>query len=159
MKNKLHKSNTLCHAELDSASHPVCHSVGVSINKTLTFQIPKFPNFKILLFSILYSLLSIPATAQQYEWDWAINGGGSLSTSSGLYRVEQVFDVQIGTDNNYYFIGRITNGNPALAGQPVTVYGNQLGGNDIFIFSTTCDGTVRWSQAIGGGGCLMMLIK
>src|SRR5690606_13609650 len=37
-------------------------------------------------------------------------------------------------------------------GQPVTVYGNPQGGNDIFIFSTTSNGTVRWSQTIGGGG-------
>jgi len=148
MKNKLHKSNTLCHAELGSASHSASNQF---ISNTDSCRKIKFPNFHILLFSILLTLFSIPVTAQQYNWDWAINGGGSLSTSSGLYRVEQVFDVQIGTDNNYYFIGRITNGNPALAGQPVTVYGNQLGGNDIFIFSTTCDGTVRWSQAIGGG--------
>ncbi|MEG1376287.1 MAG: T9SS type A sorting domain-containing protein [Myroides sp.] len=39
-----------------------------------------------------------------------------------------------------------------LNGQPVTTYNTSLGGNDIFIFSTTCDGTMRWSQAIGGGG-------
>ena len=151
MKNKLHKSNTLCHAELDSASHPVCHSVGVSINKTPTFQIPKFPNFHILLFSMLYALCSIPATAQPYQWDWALNGGGSIGSGGWSSTVEQVFDVQVGTDNNYYFIAQIKNGTPKLGGQAVTVYGNQLGGNDIFIFSTTCDGQVRWSQAIGGG--------
>jgi len=67
------------------------------------------------------------------------------------YQVEQVFDIAIDSNNNYYFLAKITNGTPKLNGQPVTVYGNPQGGNDIFIFSTTCDGTVRWSQAIGGG--------
>ena len=110
----------------------------------------KFLSFKILLLSILYSLLSIPATAQPYEWTWAVNGGGAFGSGGWNYQVEQVFDVQVGTDNNYYFVAKIKDGNPKLGSQPVTVYGN--GGHDIFIFSTTCDGTVRWSQAIGGGG-------
>jgi len=148
MKNKLHKSNTLCHAELDSASHSASNQF---ISNTDSCRKIKFPNFHILLFSMLYALCSIPATAQQYEWDWAVNGGGSLGESGWYYRVEQVFDIQVGTDNNYYFIAQIKNGSPKLGGQAVTVYGNQLGGNDIFIFSTTCDGQVRWSQAIGGG--------
>ncbi len=49
-------------------------------------------------------------------------------------------------------MAKIKNGTPQLNGQPVTVYGNPQGGNDIFIFSTTSNGTVRWSQTIGGGG-------
>jgi len=151
MKNKLHKSNTLCHAELGSASHPVCHSVGVLINKTPTFQIPKFPNFKVFLFSILYSLFSIPTTAQ-YKWDWGLTGGGSTGEIGWDYQTEQIFDIAIDKNNNYYFVAKIKNGTPQLNGQPVTVYGNPQGGNDIFIFSTTSNGTVRWSQTIGGGG-------
>src|SRR5690606_12676406 len=43
-------------------------------------------------------------------------------------------------------------GTPLLNGQSVTVYGNPNPGNDVFLFSTTCNGTVRWNQAIGGGG-------
>ncbi len=127
-----------------AASHPICHSVGVSKYKA--------SHFKILLCSILYFLCSLPTTAQNYDWQWAVNGGGSLGESGWYYQVEQIFDIQIGTDDNYYFVAKIKNGTPQLGGQPVTVYGNQMGGNDIFIFSTTCDGQVRWSQAIGGGG-------
>src|SRR5690606_2191935 len=42
------------------------------------------------------------------------------------------------------------NSNTQLNGQSQTVYNVSNGGDDIFLFSTTCDGTVRWSQAIGG---------
>jgi len=58
MQQQLH--TILCHPERSEGSH---------------FQIYKYSNFQILLFSILYSLFSIPATAQQYEWDWAVSGG------------------------------------------------------------------------------------
>src|SRR5690606_16155563 len=51
------------------------------------------------------------------------------------------------------FVASLTTpGVTQLNGQPVTAYGNPNVGNDILLFSTTCDGTVRWSQAIGGGG-------
>src|SRR5690606_11029767 len=39
-----------------------------------------------------------------------------------------------------------------LDGDPVDVYNNSLGGQDIFLFSTDCEGQILWSQAIGGGG-------
>jgi len=59
MKNKLHKNNISGHAELGSASHSVCHSVGILINKTPTFLIPKFSNILFLL-SSLFFLLKCP---------------------------------------------------------------------------------------------------
>ena len=144
MKNKLHKSNTLCHAELDSASHPVCHSVGVSINKTPTFQIAKLPNFQI--FSLFFIFSSFFSNAQNYNWDWAVSGGG-------MQGADYIYDVKVGSDNNYYFIGSMhgTIG-VQLNGDPVDVFNSSLGGEDIFLFSTNCEGQVRWSQAIGGNG-------
>ena len=135
---------TVTEPSRSAASHPVCHSVGVSKYKA--------SHFKILLFSILYSLFSIPTTAQQYKWDWGLTGGGSTGEIGWDYQTEQIFDIAIDKNNNYYFLAKIKNGNPQLNGQPVTVYGNPQGGNDIFLFSTTSNGTVRWSQAIGGGG-------
>lgn len=72
-----------------------------------------------------------------------------------LYNSEQIYDVKTGSDGNYYFIATMKGLNlTQLNGQPVTTYNSSLGGNDIFIFSTTCDGQVRWSQAIGGQGPL-----
>src|SRR5690606_4817496 len=125
--------------------HTVCHSVGVSRYKTSNLQILSF----------LFLLSSFFSTAQPYQWQWAVNGGSNALSWAGASwncYVEQVHDIAIDKNNNYYFLAKIKNGNPLLNGQPVTVYGNPQGGNDIFIFSTTSNGTVRWSQAIGGGG-------
>src|SRR5690554_984807 len=108
------------------------------------FQIFKLVNYRIL-FLILFPLWGLGGYAQNYDWDWAMSGGG-------MYDSETIYDIKVGSDNNYYFIGDMKNGTPQLDGVPVTVYNNGLGGRDIFLFSTTCDGTVRWSQAIGGGG-------
>ncbi|MCP1994562.1 T9SS type A sorting domain-containing protein [Flavobacterium sp. HSC-61S13] len=105
--------------------------------------------------SVLLTPLNIQAQTNDplvYNWQWAFNGGGSLGRGPWSYSVEQILDVVVDSKNNYYFLANITNGSPKLAGEPVTVYGNLAGGNDIFIFSTTCEGEVRWSQAIGGGG-------
>ena len=78
-----------------------------------------------------------------------MNGGGS----NGGIDTEQIHDIKVGTDGNYYFIGTMVGLNNAqLDGELVDVYNSSLGGNDIFIFSTTCEGQVRWSQAIGGEG-------
>lgn len=80
-----------------------------------------------------------------------MNGGGSDGGTGGGTYDEQIYDIKVGTDGNYYFIATIEgNTNVKLNGQSQTVYNNSLGGNDIFLFSTTCEGQVRWSQAIGG---------
>jgi len=114
------------------------------IRKLTHFQIFKLVNYRIL-FLILFPLWGLGGYAQNYDWDWAMSGGG-------MYDSETIYDIKVGSDNNYYFIGDMKNGTPQLDGVPVTIYNNGLGGTDIFLFSTTCDGTVRWSQAIGGGG-------
>ena len=94
-------------------------------------------------FLFLFSGLSY---AQNYEWDWAVSGGG-------MQGADQIYDVKVGTDNNYYFIGSLygTIGTQ-LDGEPVNTNNSSLGGDDIFLFSTDCEGQVRWSQSIGGQG-------
>src|SRR5690606_17293073 len=92
--------------------HTVCHSVGVSINKTSNLQILSF----------LFLLSSFFSTAQQYKWDWAVSGGGTYGTLAFDQNAQQIYDIKVGTDNNYYFIATIKNGTPQLNGQPVTVY-------------------------------------
>src|SRR5690606_5264840 len=86
------------------------------------------------------------------NWDWAVNGGGPLGGNSN----EQIHDIKVGTDNNYYFIASVYGKHGVqLDGQSVKTYNQSTsvagGSPDILLFSTTCDGTVRWSQAIGGG--------
>ena len=78
MQQQLHKNNTPCYPERSEGYHSLIH---------------KFSNFQILLFSILYSLFSIQATAQPYQWDWALNGGGSMGSGGWNYQVEQIFDI------------------------------------------------------------------
>lgn len=101
--------------------------------------------------SILYSLFSIPLHSQTYNWDWAVSGGGPLGNLS----YETIHDIKVGTDNNYYFIAAVYGKHGVqLNGQSVKTYNQSIsvagGSPDIFLFSTTCDVTVRWSQAIGG---------
>ncbi|MDN3706297.1 T9SS type A sorting domain-containing protein [Myroides ceti] len=101
-------------------------------------------HFQIFLLTNLFVLFSISATAQQYEWSWAVSAGG-------VQGADLIYDVKVGSDNNYYFIGSLYgNIGVQLNGNPVDVYNSSLGGDDIFLFSTTCDGQIRWSQAIGG---------
>src|SRR5690606_40203607 len=123
--------------------------------KSANLQIRKFT-----LYSFLFLLSSFFSTAQNYDWDWKLSGGSGnkIAPNESYYNFEddseQIYDVKVGTDNNYYFIGTVRGiYGVQLDGQPVTTYGNALNGtNDIFLFSTTCDGTVRWKRAIGGGG-------
>ncbi len=112
----------------------------------------KCSGFIILLFSVLCFLFSIRASAQSYQWQWGITGGGSKGSITGYYP-EEIYDIKVGTDSNYYFIASVEGRyGIELAGVPQTTYNNHLGNRDIFLFSTTCDGTVRWSHAVGGGG-------
>src|SRR5690606_13838374 len=144
MKNKLH--TTVCHPELVEGSYPVCHSELITKLWSLSLRLlspVEVSKCQILLFSILCSLFSVPSYAQTYNWDWAVSGGGPSGDSGN----EQIHDIKVGTDNNYYFIASVYGKNGVqLDGQSVKTYnlsGSVAGGvEDIFLFSTTCDGTV-----------------
>lgn len=125
--------------------------------QTISFHVERSRDIsKNILFSFLFLLSSFFSTAQNYEWNWAVSGGSPNNNepSIGLFDYsEQIYDIKTDSNGNYYFIATMKGLNlTQLNGQPVTTYNTSLGGNDIFIFSTTCDGTMRWSQAIGGGG-------
>src|SRR5690606_16013284 len=137
------------------------HDTFLQICKSANSQICKLVNYRIL-FLILFPLWGLGGYAQPYQWDWAINGGSNLGDNTWRYDAEQVYDIVVGSDNNYYFLASMnaragnTPSASQLAGQPVTEYNQHIAGPiDIFLFSTTCDGTVRWSQAIGGGGLVL----
>src|SRR5690606_35779209 len=86
------------------------------MNKTIhTTQVPqgKTPlsfgeglGVRLLLQTAFFcSLFSIPGSAQNYDWDWAINGGSNLAGyNHWRYDAEQVYDIVVGSDNNYYFL-------------------------------------------------------
>ena len=136
MKNKLH--TTSCHPKL--------------VIPTEVEGSHKITKLLLLLLLLLYGLT---AYAQNYDWTWAVSGGGpngNESSSIGMNDLsEQIYDIKTGSDGNYYFIATMKGLNlTQLDGEPVTAYNSSLGGNDIFIFSTDCEGQVRWYQAIGG---------
>ena len=123
------------------------------------FQIPKLLNSRILLM-LLFFLWGLGGYAQQtqpYEWQWAIKGGGGQGGTGANIDDEQIYDIKVGTDNNYYILATIKGNVQTNIDNDynITVYnavGNSSSSQDILLFSTTCDGEVRWSQAIGGGG-------
>lgn len=111
--------------------------------------IDKLPHW--LIFFLLCSLFSNAQQPQPYEWEWAMSGG----SSKGGLSDEAIHDIKVGTDSNYYFIASIfgtgQHNNGQLDGVTVPTNNTPSGSEDIFLFSTDCEGDVRWSQAIGGG--------
>ena len=111
---------------------------------------------KILFASLL---LGLTATAQDYEWQWAKRGGGikRISNESPLaedYNSEQVIDIAVDADNNYYYLAYIGQGQTEFDGEPITVYNTStesFSASDMLLISTDCEGTLRWTQTIGGG--------
>ncbi len=104
-------------------------------------------------------LLAFGLQAQDYQWQWAKNGGGSLKMqgeSSGAmgnnFNFEHIRDIVTDQDNNYYFLGKIAHGDSHVDSNEVTTFGNGVQGNNIIITSFTCNGTYRWSRVIFGGG-------
>lgn len=111
---------------------------------------------KKIITIITTSLISLTSFAQNYQWQWAKTGGGTQNVSAEypthyFPQAEQILDIKIDQNNNYYFLARATNGNTKIDGNPIPTY-NAANRPDIVIFSTTCDGTFRWSQTIGGYG-------
>ena len=144
MQNKLH-----------TVDHPDTSLQTKSRSQDLIFKFSDYRVFLMLLFP-LWGLGGYAQQTQPYEWDWAINGGASLGGTGAGFSDEQIYDIKVGTDNNYYFIATFEGPyNTNLKGSSVPSYNNSNtamgnGANDIFLFSTDCEGQVRWSQTIGG---------
>ena len=105
--------------------------------------------FKVKFF-LLYVLLSSFSYSQNYQWQWAIGGGGIEDLYQNRDYLEQINDSSVDSHNNYYFLANISERSSQFNGIPVNVNGDLF--QDIFLFSTNCNGTVRWSKAIGGLG-------
>ncbi|UOE39419.1 T9SS type A sorting domain-containing protein [Chryseobacterium oryzae] len=91
--------------------------------------------------------------SQTYQWQWAKQAGGQTgSGNSGFtYTVdESIRDVVVDSDNNTYYLAKIWNQGQNVDGTSVPNYGN----SDLIIYSTDCQGILRWSTVIGGTGNL-----
>lgn len=103
---------------------------------------------KQLYYSILLVLIGFNASAQ-YAWQWAKYGGGNTGSSSSGFNYtedESIRDIAVDNQNNYYYLSTMNPTTPTLNGTPVTSYHQQ----DLFLFSTDCQGNVRWTRTIGG---------
>ncbi|QFG53467.1 T9SS type A sorting domain-containing protein [Chryseobacterium sp.] len=101
------------------------------------------------LYLLLTLLSTISVTAQTYSWQWAKYGGGNTgSTSSGFNYTqdESIRDIAVDNQNNYYYLATMNPTSPTLHGTAVNNYDRQ----DLFLFSTDCQGNVRWTRNIGG---------
>ena len=104
-----------------------------------------------LYFLIILAFLPITNSAQTYQWQWAKAGGGDNANTSTGFTIagdETIRDVVVDDQNNSYYLTTINPGNPNLNGIPVTNYNL----SDLFLFSTDCNGNIRWSRTIGGKG-------
>src|SRR5690554_3458564 len=126
MQNKLH--TILCHPV------PIPIAIGtvgiVEASHSLITRLTHFQIFKLfhyrILFLILFPLWGLGGFAQTYDWDWKLSGGsGNKKAPNESYynfqaNSEQIYDVKVGTDNNYYFIGTVRG-----------IYGVQLDGQPV----------------------------
>ncbi|WP_262152636.1 T9SS type A sorting domain-containing protein [Chryseobacterium foetidum] len=104
----------------------------------------------ITLFILIITNITV-LRAQTYQWQWAKTGGafnGINSVGFDQKFDEQILDIAVDNQNNTYYLSSLFNTTPLLDGQPVTNYG----GRNLIIFSTDCQGNVRWTRTIGGSG-------
>lgn len=100
------------------------------------------------IYLVALTMLSLFINAQTYTYQWAKTGGGSNGSSGvGFNQLvdEQVLDMVTDSQNNTYYLVPMYQVSPLLNGQPATNYG----GKNIVLFSTDCQGNIRWSRAIG----------
>ncbi|MES2487722.1 MAG: T9SS type A sorting domain-containing protein [Bacteroidota bacterium] len=109
----------------------------------------------LLLLGLLFTGV---ITAQNYEWDWA-KRGGSLKKAQSEYlysfNAEQIKDIVVDADNNYYFLAFVTRVGTVYQDLPITTYNggsdtNPVAPTDVLLISTTSSGELRWTQTIGG---------
>jgi hypothetical protein len=102
----------------------------------------------VLLLATMITTISI---AQQYTW--AARGGGDINFGSNpntIDEYEHIRDIVVDSQNNYYYLATVSSNNTNLNGVPFTNYNRPNFGNDIFLFSTDCNGNFRWQKVLGG---------
>lgn len=104
---------------------------------------------------VLLSSLNIHAQEDTPDWQWAKRGGGitALSTGIDIYGngMERILEVVVDNDNNYYFLAEVGSSQTDYDGMPLTAYSANGNQKDIYVFSTDCEGNLRWDKMIGGG--------
>ncbi|MGE8431086.1 T9SS type A sorting domain-containing protein [Chryseobacterium joostei] len=100
---------------------------------------------------ILFLMLPVLSFSQNYQWQWAKQAGGQTGSNSAFFDYlydESIRDIAVDNNNNTYYLASIWAQGQNLNGVPVTSYGLR----DLLLFSTDCQGNIRWSRTIGGSG-------
>ncbi|PWN67807.1 T9SS type A sorting domain-containing protein [Chryseobacterium oncorhynchi] len=100
---------------------------------------------------ILFLMLPLLSFSQNYQWQWAKQAGGQTGNDSDFFKYlddESIRDIVVDNNNNAYYLASIWTQGQNLDGTPVTSYGLR----DLLLFSTDCQGNIRWSRTIGGSG-------
>lgn len=99
----------------------------------------------------LLLMLPIVSFSQTYQWQWAKQAGGLTGSADPGFSYpfdESIRDIAVDNNNNTYYLATMREQGQNLNGVTVTNYGL----SDLFLFSTDCQGNLRWSRAIGGSG-------
>ncbi|HCM34381.1 T9SS type A sorting domain-containing protein [Chryseobacterium sp.] len=100
---------------------------------------------------ILFLMLPVLSFSQNYQWQWAKQAGGQTGSNSAFFDYlydESIRDIAVDNNNNTYYLASTWAQGQNLNGVPVTSYGLR----DLLLFSTDCQGNIRWSRTIGGSG-------
>lgn len=100
---------------------------------------------------VLLLMLPMLSFGQTYQWQWAKQVGGAVgSADQGFhYRYdESIRDIVVDNNNNTYYLTTVWSQDQNLNGAPIPNYGLR----DLLLFSTDCQGNIRWSRTIGGTG-------
>lgn len=100
---------------------------------------------------LLFFMLPVLSFSQNYQWQWAKQAGGQAGASTSFFNYlddESIRDIAVDSNNNAYYLASIWNQDQNLDNTLVTSYGLR----DLIIFSTDCQGNIRWSRTIGGSG-------
>ncbi|MGN7863113.1 T9SS type A sorting domain-containing protein [Chryseobacterium sp. 22458] len=99
----------------------------------------------------LLLLLPLLSFGQTYQWQWAKQVGGANGSADPGFHIqydESIRDIAVDNNNNTYYLTTVWSQDQNLNGTSVTNYGLR----DLFLFSTDCQGNIRWTRTIGGSG-------
>ncbi|KPH11996.1 T9SS type A sorting domain-containing protein [Chryseobacterium sp. ERMR1:04] len=99
----------------------------------------------------LFLIIPVLSFSQNYQWQWAKQAGGqtgSVDPGFNYLNDESIRDIVVDSNNNTYYLATVWAQNQNLDAVAVNNYGLR----DLLLFSTDCQGNVRWSRTIGGSG-------
>lgn len=96
-------------------------------------------------------LLMLPVLycSQTYQWQWGKQAGGAMGSADPGFTYlhdESIRDIVVDNNNNTYYLATVQPQDQNLNGVPITHYANK----DLLLFSTDCQGNIRWTRTIGG---------